>query len=127
MQSSITTRRLTQREISLVQGVIDAKTNKAIAEELGLSINSIKVYLYRIFTKLGVENRAELANWGRAYAAAHESINRRYKEQHPDVSQPKPVFQGVDVTEYEVFSAMARQIILTKDQIAEITALLRKK
>ena len=36
------------------------KTNKTIANELGLSEHTIKNYLFRVFEKLGVSSRVEL-------------------------------------------------------------------
>jgi DNA-binding NarL/FixJ family response regulator len=41
----------------------EAKLNKEIAHELRLSEGTIKEYLNRIFRKLGMKNRTELALW----------------------------------------------------------------
>jgi len=126
--TTTTSRRLTRREISLIQGVIDGKSNKAIAADLGLSCNSIKVYFSRIFDKLSVGNRSQLANWGRAYGAAKGLVDRRYKELHPDAESAKrPIFEGLDLVEFEVFRAMALQIVLTPQQVEEIIFILDKK
>jgi DNA-binding NarL/FixJ family response regulator len=51
---------LTTREMQVVQFAAKAKTNKAIANELGLSEHTVKNYLFRAFGKLGVSNRVEL-------------------------------------------------------------------
>ena len=40
-----------------------AKLNKEIAHELHLTEGTVKEYLNRIFRKLGMSNRTELAVW----------------------------------------------------------------
>jgi DNA-binding NarL/FixJ family response regulator len=52
---------LTSRELQVVSAIVDGETNKAIAERLGLSGNTVKHHLTRVFDKLGVGNRLELA------------------------------------------------------------------
>ncbi len=42
--------------------MLSGKLNKIIADELGISVRTVETYLYRIFFKLGVESRAELAS-----------------------------------------------------------------
>ena len=54
---------LTARERQLVELVRQAKSNKEIAFELSLTVGSVKEYMYRLFRKLGVRNRTELALW----------------------------------------------------------------
>jgi two-component system nitrate/nitrite response regulator NarL len=43
-----------------VQCAAKGKTNRAIANELGLSEHTVKNYLFRAFEKLGVSSRVEL-------------------------------------------------------------------
>jgi DNA-binding NarL/FixJ family response regulator len=62
---------LSAREKQIVGLVQQAMSNKAIAVELCLSTGTIKEYLFRIFRKLGVSNRTELALWGRDHLAKH--------------------------------------------------------
>lgn len=52
---------LSFRERQVVSLVCKAKQNKEIAYELHLTEGTIKEYLNRIFRKLGVSNRTELA------------------------------------------------------------------
>jgi DNA-binding NarL/FixJ family response regulator len=52
---------LTQRELSLVQLVAEGRTNRDISRELHLSEHTVRNYLFRIFNKLGVSTRLELA------------------------------------------------------------------
>lgn len=64
---------LTFREKQIIEMVSQAKLNKEIAFELHLSEGTIKEYLHRIFRKLGVKNRTDLALWaftGREIVAA---------------------------------------------------------
>lgn len=52
---------LSRRERQIVALIQQAKSNKQIAFELHLSEGTIKEYLYRIFRKLNVTSRTELA------------------------------------------------------------------
>src|ERR1043165_7800240 len=54
---------LTFREKQIIEMVSQAKLNKEIAYELHLSEGTIKEYLHRIFRKVGVKNRTDLALW----------------------------------------------------------------
>jgi DNA-binding NarL/FixJ family response regulator len=56
-------RHLTLREKQIVELVKQAKLNKEIAFLLHLSEGTIKEYLNKIFRKLDVKNRTELAVW----------------------------------------------------------------
>lgn len=51
---------LSERERELSELVAQGLRNRAIAEELGLSEGTVKVYLNRIFEKLGISSRTEL-------------------------------------------------------------------
>ena len=52
---------LTNRELSLVHLVAEGRTNRDISRELHLSEHTVRNYLFRIFNKLGVSTRLELA------------------------------------------------------------------
>ncbi len=56
-------RALSFREKQIVDLVRQAKANKEIAFELHLSEGTVKEYLNRIFRKLEVKSRTELAIW----------------------------------------------------------------
>jgi LuxR family maltose regulon positive regulatory protein len=56
---------LTPREEQLAALVQQCKMNKEIAFELGLTVGTIKEYLFRLFKKTGVPNRTGLAMWYR--------------------------------------------------------------
>lgn len=52
---------LTPRERELVQLVRTGLRNRDIAERLGVTEGTVKVYMHGIFDKVGVDNRTELA------------------------------------------------------------------
>ena len=56
-------RHLTPREKQIVDLVSQAKLNKEIAWDLHLSEGTIKEYLNKVYRKLGLKNRTELAVW----------------------------------------------------------------
>lgn len=58
---------LTPREEQVVALVADGLSNREVADELGLSDNTIKKYMLRIFDKLGISTRVELV----LYALSH--------------------------------------------------------
>jgi len=62
-------RDLSLRERQVVDLVRQAKPNKEIAYQLHLSEGTVKEYLNRIFRKLDVSNRTELAVWAMMHRA----------------------------------------------------------
>ena len=56
---------LTPREAELVQLVRQGLRNKEVATRLGISEGTVKIHLHRIYEKLGVTGRVELANHAR--------------------------------------------------------------
>jgi DNA-binding NarL/FixJ family response regulator len=73
-ESHGTTPKLTRREESVVRLVMQGMVNREIAEKLRLSEHTIKNYLFRIFDKLGVSNRVELA----LYAVARLKLDEEF-------------------------------------------------
>jgi DNA-binding NarL/FixJ family response regulator len=68
---------LSFREKQVVRLVAKAKLNKEIALELHLTEGTIKEYLNRIFRKLALTNRTELAVWAITHldeAARHNVV-----------------------------------------------------
>src|SRR3954451_3329727 len=61
---------LTQREGQLVSLLSQGLKNKEVATALGISEGHVKVYLSRLFQKLGVKDRFELALYGLKNLAA---------------------------------------------------------
>jgi two-component system nitrate/nitrite response regulator NarL len=58
-------RNLTAREVDVIRLVAQAKANKIIAFELGLTEGTVKEYLNHVYSKTGIHNRIELAFWVR--------------------------------------------------------------
>lgn len=52
---------LSSRERQIVVAVAEGQRNKEIAKAVGMTEGSVKVYLHKIYEKIGVENRTELA------------------------------------------------------------------
>ena len=53
--------RLTPRESALLELVVSGTSNKAIAQEMSISENTVKYYMKSILQKLGARNRTEAA------------------------------------------------------------------
>ena len=52
---------LSQRELEVVRSVVDGRSNDEIAAHLGISSKTVESHLRRIFERLGVASRTELA------------------------------------------------------------------
>ncbi len=59
MKPSIDTVCLTEKELTLLEGIQAGRSNKELAESLFLSQRTVEYHLTGIFTKLGVHSRAE--------------------------------------------------------------------
>ncbi len=62
--------KLTTRERQIVSLIRFGKLNKEIAYELRLTEGTVKEYLHRIFRKVDVKNRTELAVWALTHQIA---------------------------------------------------------
>lgn len=56
----------------ILRNVAQGKTNKAIAAELGISEQGVKVHISRLLERYGAENRVELVNLTRAWPDADD-------------------------------------------------------
>ena len=62
--------RLTGRELHILQLAATGRRNKAIAEELGISVRSVEAHLRGVYSKLGVSSRVQAV----LYALSHNLI-----------------------------------------------------
>lgn len=62
---------LTARELEILQLIVDGKSNKEIADQLGLSINTVAVHRANIMDALGIHKAAELV----VYAIRNGLVN----------------------------------------------------
>jgi DNA-binding NarL/FixJ family response regulator len=88
-------RLLTSREGEIVRLVEDGLTNRQISKELGLSEHTVRNNLFRIFDKLGVSTRVELALYtsNHAKAAPAKELMR-----HKEVASVRPVQKSTAAT-----------------------------
>jgi len=56
---------LTQRETDILRLMKHGASNAAIGQKLGLSENTIKSHLYKVYRKIGANNRVDAGNWAR--------------------------------------------------------------
>jgi DNA-binding NarL/FixJ family response regulator len=83
-------RHLTFRERQIIELVKEAKLNREIAVLLHLSEGTIKEYLNKIFRKIDVKNRTELAVWSLDHPAecSIERISSVRNQAHMSASDP---------------------------------------
>jgi DNA-binding CsgD family transcriptional regulator len=108
LKASFTTMRtisLTRRESQLVSLLSQGLKNKEIAATLFISEGTVKVYLSRLFQKLGVKDRFELALFGLKNMPSGEAMI--------EVPQPRPALpQRKDAGQ----SQWLRSLVLEKPQ-----------
>jgi DNA-binding NarL/FixJ family response regulator len=91
---------LTLRELEIADAVRRGDTNKTIGRELSITPDTVKHHLTKIFAKIGVCNRLQLAMFaqnhtllhhkaGGSGAAVHHSQRDR-EQQEPDRAAPEP-------------------------------------
>ena len=54
---------LSPRELDVLREVVNGLSNHEIADELYLSINSVKTYIRSAYRKAGVTTRAQAVSW----------------------------------------------------------------
>ena len=53
---------ISKREAEIIQEICSGKSNKAIADKLFITLQTVKDHNHRIYTKTGVKSRVQLAN-----------------------------------------------------------------
>lgn len=80
---------LSEREIEILKLVAQGKSNKDIAQELSISINTVKVHLANIFKKINVSSRTEATLFAieKAYIESPHTPNEA--ETREDIREPE--------------------------------------
>jgi DNA-binding NarL/FixJ family response regulator len=63
LENSLPEQLLTQRELEVIQNVVDGLTNKEISQKLNVVERTVEYHLSNIFRKTGVFNKIELILW----------------------------------------------------------------
>jgi len=83
---------LSRREQEVVRCVAEGLSNREVAQRLGLTEHTVKNYLFRIFDKLGVSKRVEVALYAYHLGGTPELpmvANRRNGKPRPSASLPQ--------------------------------------
>jgi len=79
--------RLSDKELQIISGVTQGMKNKDIAQEIGTTEQVVKNYLRKVYDKLGVSDRLELA----LYCMHHRLLEKARGNLIGTGEQPKPV------------------------------------
>ena len=60
---SLSKYKISEREFTVVQLICEGLTNKEIAQELSISVNTVNNHVANIFSKLEITNRKELGEY----------------------------------------------------------------
>ena len=74
---------LTERQGQIVSLVAQGLKNKEIAWSLGITEGTVKVYLYKLFKKLGMNDRLEMALYGRKNLFAGQAELEKVRDTGP--------------------------------------------
>lgn len=78
--------RLSEKELLIIAGVTQGMKNKDIANEIGTTEQVVKNYLRKVYDKLGVSDRLELA----LYCMHHRLLEGLRKNESSSASTPPP-------------------------------------
>lgn len=84
---------LTPRELQVIQCAATGKTNKSIATQLRLSEHTVKNYMFRAFSKLGISSRVELLFY---LALRGHAVDPSGNGHSPVPGTEEPVREGTD-------------------------------
>jgi len=90
---------LSEREIEILQLVSQGKSNKEIAAELFISVNTVKVHIANIFTKINVSSRTEAT----LYAIEHGIVKSPAGEPAAQASVLTTPIEPPEPSRFQVF------------------------
>jgi DNA-binding CsgD family transcriptional regulator len=61
---------LTERELEIARGILEGRSNKELAGELGISENTTRNHIYNLYRKLGIQKRLDLVVLVRKYRSS---------------------------------------------------------
>jgi DNA-binding NarL/FixJ family response regulator len=61
-------KRLTPRQLELLRSIARGLRNQQIAEQLGITVGTVRVHLHTVCRKLGTTSRLEVLAWARGSA-----------------------------------------------------------
>ncbi len=85
---------LTPREREIVSYLRQGMRNKQIAGEMGITEGTVKIYLFRLFHKLGVRNRFELARCATGEQLQMASAPSAHP--HPEFADEEPAVRSME-------------------------------
>lgn len=71
VNSSAAYAKLTKREITIIELVAKGAQNQEIANQLHISVNTVKTHIYSIFRKTHSRNRIELLSWSQQFVGEY--------------------------------------------------------
>lgn len=87
--------RLSEKELLIIAGVTQGMKNKDIANEIGTTEQVVKNYLRKVYDKLGVSDRLELA----LYCMHHRLLEGLRKTESSSSSTPHPTSVGGEASQ----------------------------
>ncbi len=91
---------LTQRQGQIVSLVAQGLRNKEIAFALGITEGTVKVYLYKLFHKLGINDRLAMALYGRKNLFSGQLGLERTRNAGPPLTLPSLSLMAMEPTDH---------------------------
>jgi DNA-binding CsgD family transcriptional regulator len=80
---------LSRRQQDVLALIAEGLTNGEIARRLGLSENTVKIHVSGIFSRLGLESRAQVVHWALTRERGHDGVSAFPRYRHIGIASPK--------------------------------------